>query len=285
MGLFDFFKRGGAPIPANDSGKPVDRKFAKLSKAVCDKRGQTYDRDEAMDQLVAIGSPDAAGALLRRFDLKVDPSITDTDEKQRAFDCIVRIGHGDIGKRLADVGKPAKEIDDSPLTSDEKAELRDAVVEVTKTYCLWAENLSWPLKIIRDLLDYEPFQASVLELLSNFDTEYARNVQPKLNLLAALEDFKNDTVRLAVEPYLDDVNETVRFHAVETVCRQDDDTSLAPLLDMAEREESVRVKNKIASGLVGLGWTIPSELQERWREALTGTKFVLPTGGRVVRAR
>jgi len=285
MGLFDFFKRDSEVVPLGEDGQPLDRKMVKLRKTVADKRAQTYDRNEAMDQLVAMGSPNAVGALLRRFDLKVDPSITDQEEKQRAFDCIVRIGHGDVGIRLADAGKATKEIDDTPLSAEEKAQLGTAVVKATETYCQRAESLSWPLKVLRDLLDDEAFQSSLLTLLSKFDTEYSRNVEPKINLLTTLESFENDTVREHVEPYLDDVNETVRFHAVETVFRQRNEASLVLFLEMAEREESVRVKNKIAAGLVEHKWTVPAAFHDRWSKTLAGTKYLLKSGASTLSPR
>ena len=285
MGLFDFFKKDGEIALLGEDGQPLDRKMVKLRRTVADKRAQTYDRNEAMDQLVAMGSPNAVAALLRRFDLKVDPSITDQEEKQRAFDCIVRIGHGDVGIRLADVGKPTKEIDDTPLSTSEKAELEDAVVKATETYCERAESLSWPLKVLRDLLDDEAFEARLLTILSKFDTEYSRNIEPKINLLTTLESFQNDTVRERVEPYLDDVNETVRFHAVETVFRQQNEESLILFLEMAEREESVRVKNKIAAGLVERKWTVPPALHDRWSDTLRDTKYDLKGGAKTLSAR
>ncbi len=285
MGLFDFFKRDSEIVPLGEDGQPLDRKMVKLRRTVADKRAQTYDRNEAMDQLVAMGNPNAVAALLRRFDLQVDPSITDQEEKQRAFDCIVRIGHGDVGIRLADAGKPAKEVDDTPLNAEEKAQLGAAAVKSTETYCERAESLSWPLKVLRDLLDDEAFQASLLTLLSKFDTEYSRNVEPKINLLTTLENFQNETVREQVEPYLDDVNETVRFHAVQTVFRQKNEASLALFLDMAEREESVRVKNKIAAGLVEHKWTVPAAIHGRWSDTLRDTKYVLKSGANTLSPR
>jgi HEAT repeat protein len=268
MGIFDFFKRD----KTDDGGKPVDRKLASLAKTTADKRAQAYDRDEAMRALIKLGTPDAAAALLKRFSIKVDPSITDSEEKQLAFDGIVSIGRGGGGIRLADVGKDPKEIDDAPLTKEEVAELRDAVVECTREYCARAENLNWALKLMRALLDDDGYQAEVLALLGKHDTEYSRNVEPKINLLCALEDIVSDAVREAVEEYLQDVNETVRFHAVETTFKQGNDASVAPLVAMIEEEESVRVKNKVADGMVRLSWSIPDALRDAAREALTDAR-------------
>jgi len=266
-------------------GKPVDKKLASLAKTAAAKRAQPYDRDEAIRGLIELGTASAAAALLKRFTLQIDPSITDQEEKQRAFDGIVAIGKGTQGKRLADEGKDPKRISDEPLSAEEIAELRDAVVSSTREYCYRAENLTWPLKVLRALLDDAAYQAELLGLLARFDTEYTRNIEPKINLLDELEALLDDAVREAVEPYLDDVNETVRFHAVETVFRQSNPASLPALVAMAKVEESVRVINKVCDGLVRQGWTVPAELRDALGEALRNTsEYSMTSDGEVRKA-
>lgn len=265
MGLFDIFKRERSK---SEDGKPADRKLESLSKKASDKRSQAYDRDEALRALIDLGTPGAAEALLKRFNLKVDPSITDQEEKQLAFDGIVSIGRGERGKRVGDEGRDAKEISSEPLSLDEVAELRDAVVAAARRHCKAAENLTWGLKVMRALLDDEAYEAQLLEMLGEHDTEYTRSVEPKLNLLAALEDVKSEAIRTAVEEFLGDVNETVRFHAVQTAFVQDNIASLEPMVKMLAEEESVRVKNKVAEGVRERGWVIPEPLREGFATAM-----------------
>lgn len=281
MGLFDFLKRDrGAPPPEKEV--LLDKKLASLVKMAADKRAQSYDRDEAIRKLIAIGTHETASALMKRFALQVDPSITDQEEKQLAFDGIVSIGRGERGKRVSDAGKDPKEISDEPLTNDELAELKGAVVDRARKLCESAENLTWLLKVMRALLDDTSYQKQLLDLLSRFDTEYTRNVEPKINLIAALEEVASERVRTAVERYLDDVNETVRFHAVETVYAQKNPESIGELVAMAKREESVRVKNKVAEGMIRLGWRIPEPLREEFRAALQDAyEFAMSADGEV----
>jgi hypothetical protein len=256
-----------------------------LAKTAADKRAQAYDRDEAIRGLIEIGTPEAAAPLLKRFTLKVDPSITDQDEKQLALDGIVSIGKGERGKRVTDAGKEAKEISSEPLTASEIAALRDAVVGHARAYCKTAETLTLALKVMRELLDDAAYEKELLSLLQGFDTEYTRNVEPKINLLAALEDVRSETVRKAVEPYLLDANETVRFHAVETTFKQNNHESLSPLVAMLKEEESVRVKNKVAEGLLRLGWTVPEALRNDFREGFRDVyEFRATADGKVQRA-
>jgi hypothetical protein len=232
LGIFDFLRKSNPPAGSAAS----DRKVAGPAKVVADKRAQTYDRLDAIQSLAAMKSADAAAALLRRFTFSIDPSITDQEEKDLAF------------RGIVDTGKDAV----------------PAVVE----FCVKAEALTWPLKILRALLDDANYRTELVQLLDRFDTEYARNVEPKQQLIVALCDIKGDDVRVAVERFLDDVNETVRFHAVQTIFSQGDEASVPALVKMLATEESVRVKNKVAEGLMTRGWTVPAELRSSTSQAL-----------------
>ena len=128
-----------------------------------------------------------------------------------------------------------------------------------------------------------PVRIALIELLGNFDTEYARNVEPKVQIIQALEEVVSEDVREAVAPFLEDVNETVRFHAVQTTFAQNNPESVAPMVKLLEAEESVRVKNKVAEGLLFRGWAIPAELREVTSAALRETSFTLGGDGKVVR--
>ena len=255
MGLFDFLKKKSVPPPAGNTGAsapaPVDRKVAGPAKTAGDKRAQTYDRMEALQQLADMKTPDAAAALLKRFTFSIDPSITDQDEKDVAFQGVVLAG-------------------------------KDVVPAVIE-FCLKAEALTWPIKILHELLEDDEFEENLLDLLSRFDTEYARNVEPKIQLIQALEDVKSEEVREAVAPFLEDVNETVRFHAVQTTFAQNNPESVAPMVKVLEAEESVRVKNKVGEGLLFRGWVIPTELREVAAAALRESSYSLGSDGKVVR--
>jgi HEAT repeat protein len=255
VGLFDFLKKKSVPPAAGGAGgaggPPVDKKVAGLAKVAGDKKAQTYDRMEAIQQLAEMRTPDAAAALLKRFTFGIDPSITDQEEKDVAFQGVVSAG-------------------------------KDVVPAVLE-FCKKAEALTWPLKVLHELLDDEEYEEAILELLGRFDTEYARNVEPKLQVIQALEEVKSEAVREAVEPFLEDVNETVRFHAVETTFAQNNAESIEPLVKLLENEESVRVKNKVAEGLLFRGWVIPNELRETAQKALRETAFGLGGDGKIVR--
>jgi hypothetical protein len=260
VGLFDFLKGKGSTKNKEPAAaeRPLDKKIAGPAKVVADKRAQTYDRLEALQALVAMKSPDAARALLKRFTFSIDPSITDQEEKELAFEGIVDAGRA----------------------SDHKERVVDATIE----FCAKADQLTWALKVLRELLDDDEFVAEASDLLSKYDTEYARNVEPKVQLITALEDVKNELARAAVEPFLEDVNETVRFHAVQTTFAQDGDASLPTLVKLLEAEESVRIKNKVAQGMLEHGWALPEALREPVRKALRDTEgYRVDGSGKVTR--
>jgi len=272
LGIFDFLKGKSTP-PAG--GGAVDKKVAGPARVAGDKRAQTYDRIEAIQALVDMKTPDAAAALLKRFRFSIDPSITDQEEKDLAFQGIIAAGRGEVAKLPKDEKEREKALADAQAKKDQ-------VIDSVREFCAKAEQLTWPLKVLRELLDDEEFVAEVAELLERFDTEYARNVEPKVQLIMALEDVVAEEAREAVLPFLEDVNETVRFHAVQTTFAQGEASCVPALVKLLEAEESVRVKNKVAEGLLQRGWSVPSELSDKTREALRDTEiYTLDKTGKV----
>lgn len=236
MGLFDFLskgkgeKKGGAP--ANKSDKEV----ARLGKLASQKLAQNYDRQEAIEELSKMATAESARALLKRFDFSMEPSITDQEEKESAARGIVAAG--------------------------------EAAIDPIRDYCRKAESLTWALKTLRDIVPAESFCDELLAVLDLFDTEYVRNPEPKIQLIRTLEEFHTDEVRVAVEPFMTDASEPVRFAAVTTIFAVGMDDSVPALVAALEEEESLRVKNRIAQGLVDRAWSIPEELRDVCDKAL-----------------
>lgn len=243
MGLFDRF-RGGAPArarPNTPAAKWVDR---------VDRRVQNYDRQEAIQALSDLGTADAVEVLLKRFTFVIDPSIIDQEEKDSAFQGIVR------------AGGPA--------------------IEPVRAFAAKAESLAWPMKIVKELLDENDYVAELLRWLSKWDTEYAKFVDPKVQILSALEEYQNPRIAEEVERFLEDVNEPARFHAASTLLAQDAPGSSEALGRALLDEESVRVRVRIAEGLAGRGWPLPAEQRDALRKALPAP-YTLDGAGRVIK--
>jgi hypothetical protein len=245
MGLFDLF-RGGKGDKQDEKSKSSPA--AKWANAAADKRAQNYDRQEAIQALADMGTADAALALLKRFTFTMDPSITDQEEKDAAFSGILK------------AGKQA--------------------IEPVRTFAAKAESLAWPMKVLKEIVTPDEYVEELILWLSKWDTEYAKFIDPKVQLLVELEDYKHEKIRAAVEPFLEDVNETARFHAVASTLAQNDDAAIGPLLKVLLDEESVRVRNKIADGFVNRGWLVPEDQRDAVRKVLP-SGFTIGGDGRM----
>jgi HEAT repeat protein len=237
VGLFDFLSKkkaaegksegaakGKAPKPASS------KEIARLERLVATKLSQNYDRQEAIEDLSRMGTAESAAALLKRFGWTMDPSITDHEEKESTV------------RGIAAAGEDA--------------------LDPIRQYCRRAESLTWPLKALRQIVAQENLVDELLAILDQFDTEYVRNPEPKVQLIAALQEFPSEEVRIAVEPFLGDMSEPVRFTAADTVFSMDNEVSVVAFVAALEEEESLRVKNRIAQGLAEKKWTIVDELRD-----------------------
>ena len=247
MGLFDLFK--GKP-KGKEGGEKKSNPAAKYAEAAGSKRAQAYDRQEALQALAKMKTAEAAEALLRRFTFVIDPSITDQEEKDIAFEGVLAAG-------------------------------KDAI-EPVRAFAAKAESLAWPMKILKELLSEEELVDELLVWLSRWDTEYAKFIDPKLQILAALEDYRSPKIREAVTPFLEDVNEPARFHAVAALLAQREPEALDALLTLLLDEESVRIRTKIADGLAQLGWEIPDEKRDAVRKVLP-YEFGVDGSGRITK--
>jgi HEAT repeat protein len=234
MGLFDLFKGKSKQVPEPSQGG--DRNLARLGKIAGDKHAQNYDRIEAIEALAKIQNAESVTFLLKRFTFYIDPSITDQEEKDAALRGILGAG--------------------------------EAAILPIRTFCAKAESLTWPLKILKELVPSDRYVEEVVRLLEPFDTEYTRNVDPKQQLISELEHYNLPAIRPAVERFLEDASDDVRFATVATVFAQEDAASAGPLTRALVVEESVRVKNRLAEGLAARSWAIPEDLRNDARGAL-----------------
>jgi HEAT repeat protein len=230
LGLFDFFSKG------KDERPKGARDIARLERLISNKLSQNYDRQDAIDQLAKIGDAASAAALFKRFDWNLDPSITDQEEKAACLAGIVAAG--------------------------------EAALEPLRRYAKKSESLTWPLKILAEIVPQDRVAEEVLSLLDQFDTEYVRNPEPKVQLLQALDAYPSEEVRVAVEPFLGDASETVRFTAANTVFAVNDSASVPALVAALDGEESLRVRNRIGQGLAERRFVIPEALREACAKGL-----------------
>lgn len=234
MGLFDLFKSKSKD--GKDGEKKKSSPAAKWAEAAGSKRAQPYDRQEAIQELSKLATPDAVEALLKRFTFQTEPSITDQEEKQLAFEGILKAG-------------------------------KDAI-EPIRAFAAKAESVRQPINILKALLEEDELVEELCVWLGKWDTEYAKFIDAKLQLLEELSEHVNPRIRPAVEPFLEDFTEQARFNAVTAILAQKEVEAAGPLLTLLLDEESVRVRTKIADGFASLGWEVPEEQRDGVRKVL-----------------
>jgi hypothetical protein len=263
MGIFDFFKRSDNATDkiGKKPGEVSSKEVQKWASKAGDKRAQNYDRQEALNALADLCKPledeeelaktpegraqiekrngvraEAVTALLKRFTFVMEPSITDSEEKAVAFEGI----------------KDAGELALAPV----------------RHFVAKAESINWPTRIVKALVDEEAYVGEVLEWLSKWDTEYAKFIDPKIQLLVELEEHKDPRILDAVSGFLLDVNEVARFHAVGAALHQESDAALGPLVSMFIDEESVRIRTRVADAFSARGWSVPEDQRADARKSL-----------------
>lgn len=234
MSFFDRFRSSAAvanrrPVPSRPS--EIRRWAVALTK-----QAREHERQRAIEALARIGDAGAAAALLRRFTFDTEPSITDREEKDSAFKAIVAIG--------------------------------EEALPAVRAACARGEGITWCVRLLRALLDDEAYVDEVSELLEEWDTEYVRDPEPKIRLLAACELVEDERVPGAVERFLGDVHEPTRFQAVGAILAQREPTAAGPLARALVREEAARTVTRIAEGLAVRAWPVPEPERHALARAL-----------------
>src|SRR5688572_20617356 len=172
-------------------GKKSDSsQLKKWAERTANRRAQPIDRYEAIQALANMKSAEAVEALLPRFTFYVDPSITDQEEKELAFGGVLAAGEAAVAPVVAFLAK--------------------------------VDSISWPLKMLDRILSSDAVVEKLIALLAGMDTEYERDPQRKIQILATLEERADPRVAQAAVRFLEDSNETVRFHAAGAVLAQSD---------------------------------------------------------------
>jgi thioredoxin-like negative regulator of GroEL len=191
------------------------------------KDAQSADRFSSLEALRDDGSPEAVGGLLSRFTMRYDKSIEDEQEKQFVFDELVKMG----------------------------AKILPALQQHLRN----AESISWGLKILDEVASKDEAWPILADLCERNDNTYIRDPSKKIQLLNHLGEHDDPRSSKALVPYLTDMDEGVRFVAVESLFhRKDAESAREPLLTLLtnEKEDSRRIKKRILDGFADLGWDV-----------------------------
>jgi hypothetical protein len=221
MGVFDLFSKDSRDLRARE--KNVARAINKWS--------QSPDRLKALQALAEDGSPEALYGLLRRFGMMYDKTIDDEQEKEWVFEVLVEKGGAVLG----------------PL----------------KKYLFSAESITWPLRLLDKVVATKEEVIAVLEeVLARHEPGYERDPTKKIQLMKHLEEIKHPRVSPLVLPYLADMDEGVRCAAVDALVGQADEAAAREALlehFISDKEDSLRIRLRIADGFAELGWTLGAE--------------------------
>jgi hypothetical protein len=215
MGLFDFLS----------SEKRRGRRLERSIRSANNKYKPKEYRQVALNEVIVEakkGNEAAITGLLERFAVNAEPTIEDEKEKEWVYDALVDIGRPCLG--------PIRKM------------LRSA------------ESVNWTQRTLRNILEPDEYKKELLDVLSDFDTEYERNPDRKIQTIMALADTPGEDVVEALIRFLEDVDETVRFQTVVALAKHGNEMTREPMLKAMSEDESIRVRNEAVEAFCRLGW-------------------------------
>jgi hypothetical protein len=191
------------------------------------KDAQSADRFASLEVLRDDGSPEAMEGLLGRFTIRYDKSIEDEQEKEWVFDQLTKMG--------------------------------PSVLPALQKHLRNADSIAWGLKVLHEVAKPDDMWPILEDLCERNDNNYVRDPSKKIQLLHFLGEQADPRCGKALIPYLEDMDEGVRFVTVEALLRhKQTDSAREPLLKLLtnEKEESRRIKRRIVDGFADLGWDV-----------------------------
>src|SRR6266542_5701121 len=177
MGLFGLFGS------KEERGKAALRK---LAKRLSERYGPPENRQKAIDQLGDLGTPEALETRCLRFTVRVEPGITDDEEKETTRAILVDAREASIG--------PIEQF----VTREE-------------------EGIAWGLRALADVAPAAKVREVALRELARLGRTYTRDPEKKLVLLKWLKEHHSGTggaeVEAALLPLLEDFSDDVRISA------------------------------------------------------------------------
>jgi HEAT repeat protein len=219
MGLLDIFK---------SKDERTERSREKNISRALNKYAQSPDRLRALEILLQDGSEEALFGMMRRFGFQYDKSIEDEFEKEWVCDGLVSKGA--------------------------------AALPAVRKYLKSADSVSWPLRVLDKIAASKEEELEVLqEVLARHEPGYERDPTKKIQVLTHLGHLDNAGISALVAPYLQDMDEGVRFTAAETLLKHKDQPASASALlaqFAADTEESLRLRLRIADGFIECKWPV-----------------------------
>ncbi|HYS11628.1 MAG TPA: HEAT repeat domain-containing protein [Myxococcales bacterium] len=241
MGLLDMLGVGGP-----------DAKVRRLQKKASQKFGPAENRQGAIEELGGLKTEAAIEALLTRYTFRVDPGITDDDEKARVLALISQAG--------------------------------EVALNPVKRFIQTRDEISWPLRALEALLPEAEVVKFLVEVAKKVGGEYSRVPEKKVLVLHALSNRRSPEIAPAVLPFLEDMDDEVQIAAAEVVVKQQDPAGREPLIQhflKAHESSNARVREALSGLLADSGWDVKGYTPKV--EAALPAGYKLDSKGKVVR--
>ncbi len=252
MGLFDLF---------GSKEEREKKALRKLGQKITERYGPAENRQKAIDQLAAQGTPAALRTLCLRFTVRSEVGITDDEEKETVRRHLVAAGAGAVG--------PVK-----------------AFLEQQEA------GGSWGLRVLAELLPEAEVRATAVALLHEAGKRYTRDPEKKLTLLAWLTEHHapaagadaaavDATTEAAVLPLLEDFTDDVRIRATRALSRLGaGEAGREALIQLLLRDtDNARVRGEVLQALCDLAADVKGHRPSV--EPLVVEPFFLDREGRV----
>jgi hypothetical protein len=203
------------------------RSLQKMIQRASDKHAQSPDRFRALELLRDDGGAEAVMGLLRRFSFVYDKTIEDEQEKEWVYHELVGMG--------------------------------TRILPPLRKYMRESDTLGWALKVLEQVAKGDDFRETLRQLCEQNDNNYVRDPGKKTQLVHFMGEHRDPAIAGLLVPYLEDIDEGVRFRTVEALLHQgQQEVVAAPLtrLLLNKAEESRRIKIRIIEGLADAGLTV-----------------------------
>jgi HEAT repeat protein len=241
MGLLDMLGMGGP-----------EAKVRRLQKKAMQKFGPAENRQGAIEELGGLKTEAAIDALLSRYTFRVDPGITDDDEKARVLALVTQAG--------------------------------DVALAPVKRFISSRDEISWPLRALEGLLPEAEVVKFLVEVATKIGGEYSRVPEKKVLLLHALSAHRSPDIAAAVLPLLDDMDDEVQIAAAEVIVKQQHPAGREPLIQhflKAHEASNARVREALSGLLADSGWDVKGYTPKV--EAALPQGYKLDSRGKVLR--
>ena len=243
MGWKDWFSKDGKE----------SRAVARWGNRLMAKWSQTAERKRAIEALTEIGTDEAIVALLRRYEFRTEATITDEEEKEMVFQCVLQLGE-------------------------------DAIPGLQK-YISTQTAIYWPVKALRRIAGDEAAAAHLLTAFDNIPDSFGENQERRQQLVANMREFVDEPrIKARLHELLEDEDEDVVIRAIDGLSARGGDReivgAIVPII-LAD-ETSIRVRTLVMELMIEQEWNV-KVFRKKLAEKIPDSYFIDSTG--VVRRR